>query len=215
MSWPKTSTRPGVEGQQRADEPDERGLAAAVGAEDAVDLAPLDAQRDVVDGGDGLLLAPPTTNRLVTWSMSRAGTSLRGGAGRRDARSRGGGPVRAHRVLLAHWFQCECHWYRSLSDWCRRTGIGFRFKGAPEGPREDRLAARSAHKESRGAPGPPARSSGALFAPGATYEGHTSPASTAPRGSRVRSTSAAMLVKPRFLLHLASCSFLVMARRVG
>ena len=47
----------GVERQQRADEPDERRLAAAVGAEDPVHLAALDAQRDVVHGDDGLLLA--------------------------------------------------------------------------------------------------------------------------------------------------------------
>ncbi len=56
-SWPKTSMRPAVQRQQRADEPDERRLAAPVGAEDAVDLAALDAQRDVVDGGHDLLLA--------------------------------------------------------------------------------------------------------------------------------------------------------------
>ena len=38
--------------QQAADQPDRRGLAGAVGAEEADDLARCDAQRDVVDGDD-------------------------------------------------------------------------------------------------------------------------------------------------------------------
>ena len=75
MSWPNTSTRPCVQGQQRADEPDQGRLAAAVGAQDAVDLAALDAHRDVVRRRSPASLAPaPTTNRLVTWSTSSAGT---------------------------------------------------------------------------------------------------------------------------------------------
>jgi hypothetical protein len=47
----------GVEREQRADQADERRLASAVGAEDPVDLAARDAQRDVVDGEHRLLLA--------------------------------------------------------------------------------------------------------------------------------------------------------------
>ena len=41
-----------VDGQQRADQPDEGRLAAAVGAQDAEDLAALEAERDVVHGHD-------------------------------------------------------------------------------------------------------------------------------------------------------------------
>jgi len=56
--------------------------------------------------------------------------------------------------------------------------------------------------KSRGAlRGPPAGSAEALSAPVGTYEGHTSPASAARRGARVRSM-AATLVKQMFLFML-------------
>ena len=45
-----------VKGQEGGHEADEGALAAPVGAEDPVDLAPLNAQRDVVDGRHRLLL---------------------------------------------------------------------------------------------------------------------------------------------------------------
>ena len=73
-----------VDGQQRADQPDEGRLAAAVGAQDAVDLAALDAQRDVVDGDRPSSSCAPTTNRLVRCSMSKAG--MPGTAARRRQR---------------------------------------------------------------------------------------------------------------------------------
>ena len=46
-----------VEGQKPADEPDERGLAAAVCAKQAVDLASLQPDRDVFNGDDRRLAA--------------------------------------------------------------------------------------------------------------------------------------------------------------
>jgi hypothetical protein len=48
-----------VEGEQPADQPDERGLAAAVGSEQAVDLASLQTDRDVVHGHDRWLCGDP------------------------------------------------------------------------------------------------------------------------------------------------------------
>ena len=46
-----------VEGQEPADEADERRLARAVGAEDPVDVTALEAQRHVRDRDDRLALA--------------------------------------------------------------------------------------------------------------------------------------------------------------
>jgi hypothetical protein len=59
-----------LEGEQRAHQADQRRLAAAVGAEDAVDLTALDAQRDVVDGDDRLGLRPAAHVRSA-WSGAR------------------------------------------------------------------------------------------------------------------------------------------------
>ena len=46
-----------VEGQEAAHEPDERGLAASVCSEKAVDVAPFQLDRDVLDGHDGRFAA--------------------------------------------------------------------------------------------------------------------------------------------------------------
>ena len=64
-----------VEGQQARDEPDERRLARAVGAEDPVDVAALEAERDVARSPSPACCLRPTTKRFVTPSTRSAGTA--------------------------------------------------------------------------------------------------------------------------------------------
>ena len=73
-----------VEGQQPADEADERRLAGAVGAEDPVDVAALEAQVDVRDGGHGLARA--ADDERLADALDEQGGHRVGGYRRSDGR---------------------------------------------------------------------------------------------------------------------------------
>src|SRR6187455_1993542 len=91
----------------------------------------IETSSTAVTGLLGFFLPPPTMNRLVTWSMSSAGTSLRGGAGRR---TRGAGATNPFGLVTGAGrtgSSVSATGDRSLSDLCRRTGIGFRFWEPP------------------------------------------------------------------------------------
>ena len=129
-----------VERQQAADETDEGGLAAAVGAEQAVDLAPLDPDRDVVHGHDRRLAAVHL-KRLVACSTSRAAgpATVAGGPA-------GSGPA----MSLVPVPRCSCHLPAVVGSrrWrtASRVGAGMGSRLALEGA----SAPRRGHQKSRG-----------------------------------------------------------------
>jgi hypothetical protein len=88
----------GVQREQRADQPDQGRLAAPVGAQHAVDLAPADPDRDVVHGHHALALAPAPDHELLGDVLDEQG---RNAVVRQDAvRARGRRRSPAHRLGL-------------------------------------------------------------------------------------------------------------------
>ena len=74
MSWPSKTTRPDVGGELAGDQREQRGLAGAVGSDDAEELALVDVERHVLDGPQAAegRVSPSTSSRRHRRHRSRS-----------------------------------------------------------------------------------------------------------------------------------------------
>ena len=128
-----------VESEQAADEPNDGGLATPVRPEQAVVLAPLDADRDVVHGCD---------RRLAPIDLEPLGGVLDQQGGRTGRNRAGEGPARGRR--LSRFLNRDAHWLPL--GWSSRSWMtaGGDWSGNGLAARPEAFAPARGHEKSRG-----------------------------------------------------------------